>query len=238
MPELGDTLPNPQKLNPEQIARCDRDIATIHLMQKVTRNFLNAVPVVTAGYAVEAHCGGSITRSHGDIDMHIASLAIRDRTFFTRRVEDALRKESDHTNWTLYKSSDVSWAQEVEFREDAPKKAWPDRRRVELKLKTYPEETEDKFLIDSEGARINVKVMELHRLVTRKIKTLVESQGRTTGRLTTPQDLQDLKRLSALEHFNKDKVIELLTTMYQNEDKLEQTKARHKAFSEVIKLLP
>jgi hypothetical protein len=227
---------NPQRLNPEQIIRCDRDLATINSIQSFTLTIPGAIPIVTAGYSVEAHCGGLITRPHEDIDIHVASLPVTGRPDFTRRLEELLRIENDHTKWTLYQINDFGWAQAVEFRENAPKRAWADRRRIELKLKTYPEETEDKFLIDSKGKKIEVKVTELHRLIARKIKTLRDSEGRNTGRITKPQDLFDLRRLVAVGGFDKSEAITRLSHIYQTEEGLDSEQATSKAIAELEKI--
>lgn len=236
MLELRDALAGPQRLSPEQIVRSDRDLKTIFLVQQFTSNFQGALPVITAGYAVEAYCGGTVTRLHSDVDVHITGLAVADRAVFIDRLENALRSEKAHTKWALQKNSNLGWGQEVVFVENELKKEWSDRRRLELKLKHYLEETQDKFLIDSQENRLEVKVLELHRLIARKIKTFMESAGKTTGRLSGPQDTAELRRLTALEGFNMDKAIDRIVALYEKEEGIESRKAKDRALSEWVKI--
>ena len=58
------------KLTADATLKCDLDIETINSLNKFADGTGNIL-VLSGGYAVEAHCGGKITRAHGDVDSHL-----------------------------------------------------------------------------------------------------------------------------------------------------------------------
>lgn len=138
-----------------------------------------------------------------------------------------MRNEQSHTPWILHKNQDSGWAQEVEFREDTHNKAFRDRRRIEIKLLSNAEQVEQKCLIDSQGNKVEVNVLALHPLVARKLKVMWEP-----GKSIRPQDITELKRLTALERFNKEEALNILAGFYEEEDKLDLDTAKKRAAEE------
>ena len=85
-------------LTPEFVKKSDMDIATIVALDKFAKETGNIL-VLTGGYATEAHCGGKITRAHGDIDAHLILTGQKSAGELFFGVRELLSRES--TNWIL-----------------------------------------------------------------------------------------------------------------------------------------
>ncbi|MCX6704734.1 MAG: hypothetical protein NT162_00125, partial [Candidatus Woesebacteria bacterium] len=85
-------------LSAEAIVKSDKDIATIATLEKFATATGNIL-VLTGGYATEAHCGGKITRAHGDIDAHLILTGQKLTDELFSGIHELLGKES--TKWML-----------------------------------------------------------------------------------------------------------------------------------------
>lgn len=87
-------------MTPEAVRKTDLDIQTIRSLSELAERSGNQL-IINGGYAVEAICGGNITRPHGDIDAHfILSNGKSDEIFSA--VDEIISKETQ-TDWKLRK---------------------------------------------------------------------------------------------------------------------------------------
>lgn len=206
---------NKNALSPEQETRCNRDLRTISsLSQALEANILSdgekIAVVVGGGYATEAHCGGAITRPHGDIDLTVYSPTPVDKRAFAEQIGGVLGNEEHYTHWREHPSQHEEL---VEFRE-ADKELIPfiERRRLEAEIYHDVDPASRyvrKKLIDSEGKEYEVNVTRLSYLVAEKIQklfevaSLPEEERQQLRRQTKPADLADIKRLIDLPDFTE-----------------------------------
>jgi len=205
--------PNPNKLavpiTPEQIRKTDLDLASI----KSLNAFAEAnglIVVLTGGYATEALCGGNITRPHGDVDIHILIDDLGDsKQIFSSIEREIIFKES--TNWKTYKQTDTR----SEYREEDESNPFFDRRRLEIVFYTKENTTwyVPAFLVDSQGERINVQVVEINDLLAQKIHklySLKDGVDTSKERQTDDRDIYDLKRLLSSPNIDVEKMLRIL----------------------------
>ena len=196
-------------ITPAQIIKTDLDLATIKSLNAYAEaNGL--VVVLTGGYATEALCGGNITRPHGDVDIHLQKGDIGDsKQIFSLIEEEIIFKEP--TNWKTFKQTDTK----SEYREEDESKPFFDRRRLEIVL--YASENSawyvPAFLVDSQGERINVQVVEINDLLAQKIHkfySLKDVVDTSKERHTDDRDIYDLKRLLNSPNFDLEKMLRIL----------------------------
>jgi hypothetical protein len=190
------------ELSEKAISKSDKDIATISALNKFAQKTGNIL-VLTGGYAVEALCGGKITRAHGDIDAHIILTGTKSNEELFGGVQDLLFKED--TRWILRDQKQ----DKVDYLEDDERKEFFDRRRVEVRL-NLPHEANVKYpkkkLIDSQGNTIEIGIIDLTEITSGKIHKFFELKNgvdTTEDRHSSESDYFDLKRLLALSEFDK-----------------------------------
>ncbi len=200
-------------LTPEQIERCDMDIQTIATLSIFAQE-QGLIPVIGGGYATEAHCGGKITRAHGDIDLTFYGLVPLDTHQIAHQVTSLLSLEK--TQWDRHlseheKNTGENSTEHIEFREiEKELLPFPDRRRVEVEV--YEDHHahkrfEQKTLRNSSGETIEVNVKKLSYLLAEKIQRLYETsllsdeEKDKFGRITTPTDYKEVHRLISLPSF-------------------------------------
>lgn len=196
-------------ITPEQIRKTDLDLVTIKSLNAYAEaNGL--IIVLTGGYATEALCGGNITRPHGDVDIHILidNLGVS-KQIFSSIEEEIISKEP--TNWKTYKQTDTR----SEYREEDESKPFFDRRRLEIVLYTN-ENTAwyvPAFLVDSQGEKINVHVVEINDLLAQKIHklySLKDGVDTSKERHADDRDIYDLKRLLNSPNIDLEKTLRIL----------------------------
>ncbi len=196
-------------LSAEAVAKADSDIETIGALDTYARE-MGIIFLVPGGYATEAHCGGRITRPHGDIDGQfiIADANQTERIFAA--ISTILQKEK--TRWILRNKT----AERFEYWEDDPTKTFDEKRRLEIKINTkdrYRPSWETKQLVNSRGEATSLNVVNLIDLVAGKIhKLYLVKDGITISkdRHTSVTDYFDLKRLLALRKLDKESLITAL----------------------------
>lgn len=200
-------------LTPEQIERCDLDIMTIANLSAFAQS-QGLIPVIGGGYATEAHCGGHITRAHGDIDITFYGLVPVDSQHIAQNTASLL--SSEKTQWGRHLSEHERTTGEystehIEFREIGKELLpFPERRRVEIEVyedhhayKRFVQKT----LRNSSGETREVNVKKLSYLLAEKIQRLYEisllpdEEKGKFGRLTTPTDYKEVYRLLSLPTF-------------------------------------
>lgn len=197
----------------EAITKYDQDLVTISKLQDYA-NRQKRTMLLSGGLAVEAHCGGRITRPHGDIDVSM--------TFQTPEI-NAAREEltsllsgEGTTNWILFAADE----RKIEFRENDSNKPFKDRRRVEILVRDrIPDtQTQQRKLIDSTGKEYIVTVDHIAELVAHKLRIFNREQGKVqvekTKRATNPNDKTDIRRLIALPDFDKEECLKRLAEYY------------------------
>ncbi len=225
-------------ITPKQIRKTDLDLATIKSLNTYAEaNGL--IVVLTGGYATEALCGGNITRPHGDVDIQIQKADLGDsKQIFSLIEEEIIFKES--TNWKTYKQTDIK----NEYREKDESKPFFDRRRLEIVLYASENITwyVPAFLVDSQGKRINVQVVEINDLLAQKIHKLYSiKDGVDTSkeRHTDDRDIYDLKRLFNSPNINVEKMLRILAeNRVQTEakgDKIDQARKEFDYVSDLYK---
>lgn len=200
----------------ESVIKYDRDIATIGSLQRYAQENGRTV-VLSGGLAVEAHCGGRMTRKHGDID---ASLTVKKEEIkqVSTDLQSILLAEK-HTKWVLHEENADS-PNKIEFRENAPDTPWQDRRRLELLIRSsIPEnQVQKRKLIDSMGKETEVTVDHIAELVAHKVRIFNRERKRTENepqkRTTNINDETDLKRLIAVSDFESEECIKRLSDYY------------------------
>lgn len=219
-----DRLPNDIRnidLNPEAIAKSDKDIQTIMALSALARNE-GAKLALTGGYATEALCGGTIARPHGDIDARfIFDTPVGTKT--GRRVFDGV--------WQILEAEDTSWEIKnphpghVEYIESGGGRSDFERRRLDVGIPVkgfYDVEFEEATLSDSHGETVAVTVVAYEDLVADKINKLYslrEKVNTDKDRHPSITDHFDLKRLLSLPRFEKDKVFEKLAKLTRSSKK-------------------
>lgn len=204
-----------ETLSSEQIMRSDLDLKTIAQLTELAEQS-NMVAVIGGGYATEAHCGGIITRPHGDIDITYYGSSQPSTENIATNISSLLSEES--TQWKRHFTTDeqntgINSCEHIEFREtDKDLIPFSERRRVEIEVYTDTRANkrfEKKNLIDSTGKEIEINVTKLSYLVAEKIQRLFETshladdQKNKFGRNTTPTDYKELIRLISLPNFTQ-----------------------------------
>jgi len=189
-------------LSAKAVVKCDKDIATIATLDVFAKTIGNIL-VLTGGYAVEALCGGKITRAHGDVDAHLILTGSKSSDEIFSGVRDLLYKEG--TKWKLRDQK----PDKVDYLEDDENKEFFEKRRVEVRLNA-PHEANIKYpkkkLIDSHGKVIEVCIIDLDDMVLGKIHKLFELKDgvdTTIDRDISISDYFDLKRLLALPELDR-----------------------------------
>jgi len=214
MIDQGD-IPRPTEptLTPDQIERCDKDLATMSSLTQLAIS-QGGVFELTGGYAAEAYLGGNITRPHGDID----GVLWIDTTQEKSTKDDVVALlNTESTEWELIPTSREHF---IELREPlGAGERFKDKRRIELNLfdKSKADARIKKILIDSSGIPHEVQLAPLEQFIARKIGTLVarhrqgDEEKKSKGlRDTTQSDKDDLKKIIALSDFNKDNYTEAM----------------------------
>jgi len=215
------------KLTPEQIAESDLDIQIIDLVGKISGP-QDLLAVVYSGYAVEALCGGKITRPHGDVDIHLFAKGGFNREETSQAMADKLKDE-------------LGLNFEVKYPPESPKRAelWEEAsgqdigerrsRKIDFYFSTHDVETQEATLIDSSGKSHSVLVPPAEDLAAEKIWMQVTS-GKP--RPTKGTDDRDLVRLVSLPNFDKQKCLDWLAYVIvdrQHEEIVEPQKAQERA---------
>ena len=193
-------------LTPEHIAKTDKDIATLSALSDYAAS-KGSVLEIAGGYALEAHFGGKITRSHGDMD---AVLWLSDTT-----TQEAAREEitnilfQESTPWAEYPNV-KNRKNFIEFREVAPEKQFLDSRRLELYMfdrkKMRP--LVEKVLIDSGGQEHKIMVTTIEELVADKVRIFNRTEDeRKNKRPTKQSDIDEFIRIIGHKDFNKGKYL-------------------------------
>ncbi len=197
-------------ITPEQLRKTDLDFETIKSLAKYAQEN-DSILVLSGGYATEALCGGNITRPHGDIDAHFLTNEIENSDqIFLEVSENILFKEP--TLWKVRKRTNIK----VDFLEDDEPKPFFDRRRLEFTLhkKEGVNLATPAFLINSQGEKIEVYVVEINELLASKIHKLYSLRDGviddTKDRHTDDRDIYDLKRLLNSSDINQEKQIQIL----------------------------
>lgn len=247
MIDAGDVQkpPTEQRLTPKQTAKTDADLKTLNAVGNYAKSKGYRF-VVNGGYAVEAYCGGQMTRPHGDMDGMLFMSEATDRSPIPEEVSSLLNSEP--TVWNLHEQKNDF----IEFREadQEPKKDWSDKRRLELYYRTDMDYTPvTKTLIDSNGTTYEVYVDPLEELVSDKIRTMVNhSQLDEPTRIAkglrkiTETDKTELRRLLSLPEFDEIKCKEAMIGYFDyksggkmsREDAIQQAEAKWKAAEEII----
>lgn len=222
----------------EQIRKTNLDLATIKSLNAYAETN-GLVVVLTGGYATEALCGGDITRPHGDVDIHILVDDLGDSKQILSSIEEGIIfKES--TKWKTYKQTDTKG----EYREEDESKPFFDRRRLEIVFHTKEDTTwyVPAFLVDSQGERISVQVVEINGLLAQKIHKIYSlKNGIDTSkeRHTDDRDIYDLKRLLSSPNFDLEKMLRMLAeNRVQAEteaDKIDQARKEFDYVSDLYK---
>lgn len=192
-----------------QIRKTDLDLGTIRSLNAYAEAN-GSIIVLTGGYATEALCGGNITRPHGDVDIHILIDDLGDsKQIFSSIEGEIIFKEP--TNWKTYKQTDTR----SEYREEDESKPFFDRRRLEIVLHTKENITWyiPAFLVDSQGERVNVHVVEINDLLAQKIHklySLKDGVDVSKERHTDDRDIYDLKRLLNSPNIDVEKILRIL----------------------------
>ena len=201
------------EMTPEQNLKSDLDLETIGALTNYAKEFEDCF-IITGGYAIDAHLGGKITRSHEDIDGNFIINSARQQDEVFKFVENALVNEM--TKWEI-KSKD---SKKAVYLEDDGGKEYKDKRRLELKLyESFPADLafQEKQLINSKGKSYKVNVVEINELIALKIhKFYVMKDGVDTvmDRNTKESDITDLKQLMECPDFKRNKVIETIKERY------------------------
>jgi hypothetical protein len=234
MNEFRDSVPNintnsdrgaEPNLTPEQRLKTDRDIRTLHVLNEhAARKGVGYS--ISGGYAGEAHCGGVITRPHGDMDVEFMSPAGFDLQLQASTLAEIIDREQ-HTKWRYYKTEVNDNYGVIKFREDDATKKFLERRRLEAYFITAVPTlaTQEMKLIDSEGNTYEVNVQHIADLVATKIRILNErtklsnEEKQQHKRQTSELDKNELKRLISQNHFKKEECIEQLRRTFYGRSK-------------------
>lgn len=200
-------------LSSKSIEKSDSDIQTIKDLNKLTTETGNTL-VIFGGYATEAHCGGKITRPHGDIDVHILTNESSSDDLFAR-IDSVLKQEK--TDWKIRNKK----LDKVEYIEDVKNKDFFDLRRVEIHVDSLDKSTikfSKKKLIDSQEKEVEVYVRDLNQLIKHKLQKFYElrngvdiSKDRHSGK----SDLFDVRRLLELQELDVEKIKKELPLEYK-----------------------
>jgi hypothetical protein len=210
-------------LTPEDLARCDEDIHTMSALHVLAGEY-NAQSVISGGYAVEAHCEGTITRPHRDMDVHWyidTSLPI---DTILSKIQETLGADT-----TLWRSQEKKSQEKYQF--DELSQSGGKGRRLEWSVER-PSPTkgyEMKFLIDSQGNKHEILVPPIAEVVARKViifsikneMTPEEKAADTRYTGGKSQDAREFKRLIALPTFDQDACKEFLQGYVTYKKKLE-----------------
>ncbi len=194
------------RLTEKSILKSDKDIATISALVNLAERTGNVL-LLSGGYAVEALCGGKITRAHGDVDAHMVLTGIESMQELSVETRELL--DSEETKW-IQKSTEED---KIDYREDIKNDSVLEKRKVEVYF-NQPNELNmgapQKVLIDSKGKEVKVRVVPLNDLLSWKIAKLFEAQTAVKtvkDRYSSMTDYIDLKRLLSAADFDKDLVM-------------------------------
>lgn len=198
-------------LTPERVEKIDRDLITIANLNSFAAE-RGGMFILSGGYATEALCGGVITRPHGDIDGHI-SINARANDVFSEVYKEVI------TNEPTMLEMEQKGPEKVEFREDYKQKPPFDLRRIELTVHDLDSKAiaVPAFLINSQGQRIEVNVVEVNELIAGKIHklySLKDGVDASVDRATDDRDTYDLKRLMSVPGVDQQKILQILTTRH------------------------
>ena len=193
-------------LSNKAILKSDRDIETIKSLNKFAKRSGNIL-VLSGGYAVEAHCGGKITRAHGDIDAHFILTGKVPNDQLLVQAQELLDEEN--TKWKVKQRI----PDKLDYIEDDENKEFFDKRHVEVRLNTphknnikYPKRT----LINSRGKIVEIVIVDLNQIISEKINKIFETKDRVNtsiDRHPSATDYLDLKRLLDLKEYDKERVL-------------------------------
>lgn len=198
-----------ERVLPKDAEKWDKDIHTLVALNKDAKKRRYSF-VVTGGIAVEAHCGGRISRPHADINIILG----RPSTMFS--VDD----EAENIQSVLSRESE-RWGKKVagkkiKFLEIndklSRKKDWRDRRRVEVQVvDALPEgQAQAKKLVDSQGNIYEFQVEEINLLTANKIVSIFSElqypPEKYIGKFKDeyPQRFDELRRLMEQDDYNED----------------------------------
>jgi hypothetical protein len=200
--DIGESPRPPEPtFSAEAVRRWDMDIQTMSSIRNYSKS-KGLAAALTGGYAVEAYCGGKMTRSHGDMDMNMHT---PDDMKIIRDCKSDITKilVKEQTKWDIWGEAPFN----IEFRENNKDVKWEDRRRLELNFAITPPSStiETRTLIDSQGNSHEVEVDGLYDFVTGKMRVLLEKQKATRPmkRPIQESDKVDFLRLVNLSEFDQ-----------------------------------
>lgn len=227
---------NPQTtLTHEQVIKSDRDIHTLvgvrdYLAQK------DLLYVLADGYAVDAHCGGKISRPHGDMDVYVLVPEGYDTSSLAHELDELLRRE-DYTNWTIHQVGEDGHS--AEFRENDMSKSFEEKRRLEVAFlgPNITPRSQTRTLMDSTGKTYEFAVEHIADLAAAKIIKLVdlsqlslEERERRGLRAARPSDFNEIRRLLATTVLDETASKEALTMYFiRGDNTLRQEEAQRQA---------
>lgn len=222
---LQDTAVNAgETMTFEQIKKCDQDIRTFVTLGEYAQARGYAL-VIGGGYATEAHCGGRMTRPHGDMDVDIFTLGDASVELNSEKANIAALLDKEDTKWVEFPNPG-----KIEFREDAPDKIWRERRRLELDIanKKLEKQTQKKFLIDSQGNKVEVYVEDINYLVAKKVRLIRPDKSK---------DVNDQRRIVTQADFNKDICLRWMMGYYSRHESLTEGEAQARTNQDWIKAI-
>ena len=194
-------------LNPAEIEQTDQDLRVLSAFSNLVSE-KGAIFALSGGYAVEAHCGGKITRPHGDLDGYIFNLE-----------EEGTRDLITEAKTKLSRLTGKSWQREVtsdpkniEIKEIGSDGNLLWRGRLEIYVLNTKPHIVQRILIDSKGTEYAFNVQDVNVEVAHKLMAFTHTSD--DMRQTKPTDLVDLKRLLEHSDFDMEKTIEYGSEYY------------------------
>lgn len=198
----------------------DLDIKILHALRTFLKRKDGILFIVSGGYAVEAYLGGSITRSHKDMD---ASIYLSGRYSKDELIEEILDVISEITasKWKSEKKSN-NWIMFVEDVKEGGK--------LDLHIYNYAPTFQTKKLIDSSGKNFEVDVEEIEEVAAVKIALCSKRQD------YRPEEVFSLRVLLKDPQFNKMKCLERIVNNFHFIDNIDWQVAQEKAEKEFKKV--
>lgn len=217
-------------LTPEQEDKMVMDVATLAKIHRYAQQH-NYHFALSGGYAVDATCGGEISRFHGDMDGVLYVPGEVPQTTIKENLEEQLLPEI--TPWKLAKEEDSF----LEYREDDESKDWEMRRRLELDIfEPYPEMAlAPRTLTDGDGNEYHFEVLPVDALLAAKVLSTVRLAGMTQEerervglRDMKPSDKTDFLRLLEHAEFDEERTKAALVSAirFTSDDELSDDQAK------------
>ena len=204
-------------LSADILARCDSDIQTMVALGELAAKH-GAVSVISGGYAVEAHCGGRITRAHRDMDVHWQG-----QDSFSQQAIDEIQAvlQQNNSRWQTIEKKPGESYQFDEMSESGKK-----GRRLEWSNDHFSRKgNHTKYLIDSQNNKHEVTVPPLEEVISTKaiifeLKNAMTPEEKSVDKrymTGMPQDIREFRRLLALPSFNQEACINYLEGYFKHE---------------------